>query len=180
MERFPPNGLMPGSSPASHVKLRTSVESRLPEPRGKQCGLLRLATGGQFVAPVAKRACKATYVLVEHMNQMGDFANHAKGEHSLTMAVAYCLAAVELIPGARTTHLSVRLKSVDDQGHFFNSRRIIGEVTLSEHSGDPAFRIMQWGWSPRTFSAFENLLEADDGRPPGALRGIRRTRTGQP
>ena len=72
-------------------------DPRLPEPRGKQCGLLRLATGGQFVAPVAKRACKATYVLVEHMNQMGDFANHAKGEHSLTMAVAYCLAAVELI-----------------------------------------------------------------------------------
>jgi hypothetical protein len=72
-------------------------DPRLPEPRGKQCGLLRLATGRQFAAPVVKRVSKATYVLVEHMNHVGDFVNHAKGEPSLTMAVAHCLAAVELV-----------------------------------------------------------------------------------
>jgi hypothetical protein len=72
-------------------------DPRLPEARGRQCGLLRIATGGQFIDPVVKRVSKPTYVLVEIMNQFGDLKNHFKGEPTLTLAVAFCMAAIELM-----------------------------------------------------------------------------------
>jgi len=69
----------------------------IPEPRGLQCNLLRTATGQQRLKPVTKYVTKRTYVLVEHMSQIGDLRNHSGGEPSLTMAAAFCLAAVELV-----------------------------------------------------------------------------------
>ncbi len=72
-------------------------DSRLPEARGKQCGLLRNASGGQFVEPLAKRISRPTYVLIEHMNHVGDLRNHWKGQPTLTLAVAFCMAAIELV-----------------------------------------------------------------------------------
>lgn len=68
----------------------------LPEARGRQCGLLRLATGQQYVKPSTRRISKSSYVLIEHMNQIGDLKNHTTTEPSLTMAVAFCFAAIEL------------------------------------------------------------------------------------
>ena len=68
--------------------------SMIPEERGRQCALLRLATGQQSdSADVAARASKSTYLLIEHMSQIGDLKNHFKGEPTLTMAVAFCMAA---------------------------------------------------------------------------------------
>ena len=72
-------------------------DSRLPEARGRQCGLLRIATGGQFIEPVVKRVSKPTYVLVENLNHLGDLKNHFKGEPTLTLAVAFCVSAIELV-----------------------------------------------------------------------------------
>jgi hypothetical protein len=74
-----------------------SRDPRIPEARGRQCGLLRIATGGQFIEPVVKRVSKPTYVLVENMNHFGDLKNHFKGEPTLTLAVAFCMAAIELV-----------------------------------------------------------------------------------
>lgn len=70
--------------------------SLIPEERGRQCALLRWATGQQRIRPIATRASKATYLLIEHMSQVGDLKNHFKGEPSLTLAVAFCMAAIEL------------------------------------------------------------------------------------
>lgn len=71
-------------------------DPRLPDARGKQCGLLRIATGGQFVKPLTKRVSRPTYVLLEHMSHVGDLRNHTKGEPTLSMAVSFCMAAIEL------------------------------------------------------------------------------------
>jgi hypothetical protein len=68
----------------------------IPEERGRQCALLRIATGQHRIRPVASHVSKATYVFVEHMSQVGDLKNHSKGEPTLTMAVAFCMAAIEL------------------------------------------------------------------------------------
>ena len=73
-----------------------SQNSAIPEERGKQCALLRLATGQNRIRPIAARVSKATYVLIEHMNQVGDLKNHSKGAPTITMAVAFCMAAIEL------------------------------------------------------------------------------------
>ena len=53
-------------------------------------------TPRQFVKPAAKKISRPTYVLVEHMNHVGDLNNHFKGERTLSMAVAFCFAAIEL------------------------------------------------------------------------------------
>ena len=68
----------------------------IPEERGRQCALLRIATGQHRVRPIASHASKVTYVFIEHMSQVGDLKNHSKGEPTLTMEVAFCMAAIEL------------------------------------------------------------------------------------
>jgi hypothetical protein len=70
--------------------------SMIPEERGRQCALLRLATGQHRIRPIAARASKSTYLLIEHMSQIGDLKNHFRGEPTLTMAVAFSMAAIEL------------------------------------------------------------------------------------
>ncbi len=62
-----------------------------------QCNLLRYATGQQKLKPVTKYVTKRTYVLVEHMSQVGDLRNHSGTDPSVTMAAAFCLAAIELV-----------------------------------------------------------------------------------
>jgi hypothetical protein len=71
--------------------------SMLPEERGRQCGLLRLATGQQRIRPIAARLSKSSYLLIEHISNIGDLKNHYRGPTTLTMAVAFCAAAIELV-----------------------------------------------------------------------------------
>ena len=61
-----------------------------------QCALLRLATGRQRIRPIAGKVSKASCVLMEHMNQVGDMRTHSKGDLSVTMAASFCMAAIEL------------------------------------------------------------------------------------
>jgi hypothetical protein len=68
----------------------------IPEERGAQCSLLRLATGQLRIPPIAGKVSKSACVLLDHMNHVGDLKNHSKGEPTLTMAVAFCFAAIEL------------------------------------------------------------------------------------
>lgn len=69
----------------------------IPDERGLQCGLLRLATGQQRIRPTTTKISKTTSVLIEHMNQVGDLKNHSDGDPTITMAVAFCMAAIELV-----------------------------------------------------------------------------------
>ena len=69
----------------------------IPEERGRQCALLRWATGQARIRPIAGKVSKSTYVLIEHTNQVGDLKNHSEGGPSVTMAVAFCMAAIELV-----------------------------------------------------------------------------------
>jgi hypothetical protein len=69
----------------------------IPEERGRQCGLLRLATGKQGVRPIASKVTKTAYVLLEHMSQVGDWKNHSKGTPTVSMASAFCATAIELL-----------------------------------------------------------------------------------
>ena len=71
-------------------------DPRIPPARGRQCGLLRLATGQQHSPRITERISKGTYVLIEHMKEVGDLGNHVQGTPTLTMAVAFCMAAIEL------------------------------------------------------------------------------------
>lgn len=75
---------------------RYGRDRTIPEARGYQCDLLRMVTGKQGVKPVAAKVSKQAYVLVEHMNQVGNMKNHSKALPTLTMAVAFCFSAIEL------------------------------------------------------------------------------------
>jgi len=68
----------------------------IPEERGLQCALVRLATGQQRISAAAKKVSKATYVALEHMNQVGDLKNHSTVDPTVTMAAAFCMTAIEL------------------------------------------------------------------------------------
>lgn len=72
-------------------------DSSIPEERGRQCALLRLATGQHRIRAISAKVTKRTYVLVEHMNQIGDLKNHSRSEPTVTMATAFCMAAIELV-----------------------------------------------------------------------------------
>lgn len=76
---------------------RYEREKVIPEERGRQCALLRLATGRQRIRPVATKVTKATVVLLEHIQQVGDFANHNSGDVPASFGVAVCAVAVELL-----------------------------------------------------------------------------------
>jgi hypothetical protein len=76
--------------------LPATRESVVPEERGRQCALLRLASGQQRIRPITTRVSKATCVLIDHMSHMGDLKNHHRGPTTLMMGVAFCASAIEL------------------------------------------------------------------------------------
>jgi hypothetical protein len=69
----------------------------IPEERGQQCALLRVATGQSRISAITSTVSKGTCVLLELANDIGDLKNHSKGDPSVTMAVAFCMAAIELV-----------------------------------------------------------------------------------
>lgn len=71
--------------------------NRLPSSDGLQCGLLAEITSTHGGKPkLAQYVSRSTYVLVEHVKQVGDLGNHPDGQISPAYAAACCLAAVEL------------------------------------------------------------------------------------
>jgi hypothetical protein len=76
---------------------------RLPslDKRGDHCTILRLATGNDRVDPVVARLTKASFILLEHVVNVGNHRNHRDNiggpGASLGMAVAFCFAVIELI-----------------------------------------------------------------------------------
>ena len=72
-------------------------EGRLPQKRGRQCGVLREITGTGEHAPISRFARKPTYLLVDHLQSVGDFGQHrGKDTVSLPVAAAFCLSAIGL------------------------------------------------------------------------------------
>lgn len=71
-------------------------DQRIPEDGGRQCGLLRLAMGRQGLKPVARYTSRTTHALIEHMNGLGNVRNHSTDPVTVTLAAAFCLAAIEL------------------------------------------------------------------------------------
>ena len=70
---------------------------QLSRKRGRQCALLREITGTAEHAPVSRFVRKPTYLLVDHLQSVGNFGQHkGKDTVSLTAAAAFCLSAISL------------------------------------------------------------------------------------
>jgi hypothetical protein len=69
----------------------------LPTRRGPQCGVLRLMTGTEGTRRVARLLTKPTWLLVDHVQSVGDFGQHRSGGTvSVSIAAAFCLSAIGL------------------------------------------------------------------------------------
>lgn len=70
---------------------------KVPRRRGQQCNLLRLITGTEDHAPVSQFVTKPTYLLVDHLQSVGDFGQHKENDTvSVSVAAAFCLSAIGL------------------------------------------------------------------------------------
>lgn len=69
---------------------------RLPQSYGKQCGILRHATGSERSSAVTKFVSKPTCLLVDHIHSVGNLGQHLADQVSLTTAASFCLSAIEL------------------------------------------------------------------------------------
>ena len=72
-------------------------QGRLPVSRGKQCGILRKATGSANSPQVTRFLTKPAFLLLDHLHAVGDFGQHRDGARiSVPTAAAFCLSAIEL------------------------------------------------------------------------------------
>ena len=79
------------------VGVRFDERDQLPRRRGQQCGILRRITGTEENDPVAQFVTKPTYLLVDHLQSVGDFGQHQeKDAVSVPIAAAFCLSAIGL------------------------------------------------------------------------------------
>lgn len=69
---------------------------RLPQSRGAQCNVLRLITGTQKARRLSRHVSKGTYLLLDHIQSIGDYGQHQDGQATQGLAGAFCFAAVEL------------------------------------------------------------------------------------
>ena len=69
---------------------------RLPTRSGRQCGLLNLATGSQNTPRVTRYVSRKTYLLVDQIQNVGDFGQHQTEAVDIGFAVSLCLSAIEL------------------------------------------------------------------------------------
>ena len=92
---LPPDSSLPEAW--KFVGVKFDPWGRVPRKRGQQCNLLRLITGTEKHAPVSQFVTKPTYLLVDHLQSVGDFGQH-KGDDtvSVPIAAAFCLAAIGL------------------------------------------------------------------------------------
>ena len=69
----------------------------LPSRLGPQCYILRQITGTSEHNPVSKFISKPTYLLIDHLQSVGDFGQH-QGDNTVTLqfAAAFCLSAIAL------------------------------------------------------------------------------------
>ena len=72
-------------------------QGRLPVSHGRQCGILRKATGSANNPRVTRFLTKPAFLLLDHLHAVGDFGQHRDGATiSVPTAAAFCLSAIEL------------------------------------------------------------------------------------
>lgn len=72
-------------------------QGRLPVSLGRQCGILRKATGSADNPRVTRFLTKPAFLLLDHLHAVGDFGQHREGATvSVPTAAAFCLSAIEL------------------------------------------------------------------------------------
>ncbi|MGA2262016.1 MAG: hypothetical protein ABSH28_11330, partial [Acidobacteriota bacterium] len=72
-------------------------DRKVPRHSGTQCGLLRVMTGTQNSKPVARYVTKATAILLDHVQSVGDLGQHPECSISLQFAASVCLAEIALL-----------------------------------------------------------------------------------
>ena len=74
---------------------------KLPRGAGAQCNILRLVTGTRNTRRQSKYVTKATYLLVNHLQSVGDFGQHRsdfpEAKVSIGFAAAVVLTAISLV-----------------------------------------------------------------------------------
>lgn len=72
-------------------------DRKVPRASGPQCGLLRVMTGTQNSQPVSRYVTKATVILLDHVQSVGDLGQHPECSISLQFAASVCLAEIALL-----------------------------------------------------------------------------------
>ena len=73
------------------------LDGKLPASLTGQCRLLQLMTGTQKSRPVAKFITKPTYLLIDHLQSVGHFGQHIKGNPvTLSFAASVCFTVIAL------------------------------------------------------------------------------------
>ena len=76
-------------------------QGRLPRERGRQCSVLRLITGTDRTRRLSRYVTKTTYLLVDHLQSVGDFGQHRSDfpEAKVTMGftAGVVLSAISLV-----------------------------------------------------------------------------------
>ncbi len=88
---------LPESWKASGIEF--DERGRLPVSRGKQCGILRKASGSENSPRVTRFLTKPAFLLLDHLHTVGNFGQHREGAGariSVPTAAAFCLSAIEL------------------------------------------------------------------------------------
>ena len=102
---LPPDKTLPADWIAEwqHAGIRNPPEDRgrLPRGSGAQCNVLRLITGTDRTPRQSRYVTKTTYLLVDHMQSVGDFGQHQEDYPEATVstgvAAAFVLAAISLV-----------------------------------------------------------------------------------
>ena len=88
------------------VKSLPEDRGKLPRGSGAQCRVLRLITGSDRILRQSKYITKTTYLLVDHLQSVGDFGQHRRDYPETTMSVGFAatvvLAAISLIESLMT------------------------------------------------------------------------------
>ena len=102
---LPPDKTLPADWIAEwqHAGIRNPPgdRGRLPRGAGAQCNVLRLITGTDRTPRQSRYVTKTTYLLVDHMQSVGDFGQHQEDNPEATVstgvAAAFVLAAISLV-----------------------------------------------------------------------------------
>ena len=83
------------------VKKLPEDRGKLPRERGRQCSVFRLITGTDRTRRLSRYVTKTTYLLVDHLQSVGDFGQHRSDfpEAKVTMgfAAGVVLSAISLV-----------------------------------------------------------------------------------
>jgi len=69
-------------------------EGRLPRSFGAQCNILRIATGTERTSRRAKHISKTTYLLLDHLQSVGNFGQHTEDFPESRITIGFAASVV--------------------------------------------------------------------------------------